>query len=373
MLPCSQVMQNESDQPPDSHDSNWDAIARWLAGESDPADAAADASAAEAWVDSHPLDAQFVARVNQHEVRSAARAEVTVNVEQALARVHARMADDTPRLTVIRGGAPRNASKPAPASQPVSRWLGWRGAVLAAAAGVALYVGSSQRSGVGAATVAAQEFVTKVGQRDSLTLSDGTRVVLAPGSRLTVAAGYGARTRDVTLDGAAFFDVRHDAALPFTVHAKGAQINDIGTAFAVSTDASGGVSVAVTHGIVAMRDSAAGASPSVELRAGDRGALRNGAVAVSRGTVTADDVAWTRGRLSYRDTPLAQVQADLQRWYGLELRIADSLLAGRTLTGASPSDSAAATVRWIALTLGAEVVQRGDTVFLQLAGHGATP
>lgn len=364
-------MQNESDQPPASHDADWDALARGLAGDSDPADA----SAVEAWVARHPLDAQFVACVQQHEARSAARAEVTVNVDSALARVHARMSTDVPKLTVIRGGAPRGAAKPGAASHAASssRWLGWRGAVLAAAAGVALYVGSARWSAGGASNLAAQEFVTKVGQRDSLTLPDGTRVVLAPGSRLIVAAGYGTRTRVVTLDGAAFFDVRHDAALPFTVHAKGARINDIGTAFAVSTDAAGGVSVAVTHGIVAMRDSAAGAAPSVELRAGDRGALRNGAVAVSRGTVTADDVAWTRGRLSYRDTPLAQVQADLQRWYGLELRIADSLLAGRTLTGASPSDSAAATVQWIALTLGAEVVQRGDTVFLQLAGHGATP
>ena len=35
-----------------------------------------------------------------------------------------------------------------------------------------------------------------------------------------------------------------------------------------------------------------------------------GTVAVARGTVTDDDMAWTRGQLAYRDAPLAEVQAD---------------------------------------------------------------
>ena len=368
-------MPNESDQLPEGRDADWDAIARWLAGESDPAET----SAVETWVASHPLDARIVAAVKEHETHVSARAELGVtetalDVEQALGAVRARIAADTPRLTVIRGGAPRiPASAPSTASLAPNRWLGWRGGVLAAAAGLAIYVGASRRAATNAPSVASREIVTKVGQRDSLTLTDGTRIVLAPGSRLTVAAGYGTRTREVTLDGAAYFDVQHNASLPFTVRARGAQINDIGTAFSVSTDAVGGVSVAVTHGIVAIRDTAVGAAGSVELRAGDRGALRNGTVAVTRGSVTNDDVSWTTGHLAYRDTPLDDVRADLQRWYGIDLRVADPMLASRTLTGSSPSDSATATVRWIALLLGADVVQRGDTVFLQPAGRGPTP
>ncbi len=370
-------MQNESEQPPKHSNADWDAIARWLAGDCDPAEA----SAVAAWVASHPDDAQLLARVDEHAARIASSADAGVtrelHVERALSAVRARIAAEAetsaaPRLTVIRGGAPRNVTPTAP-RVVTNRWLGWRGGALATAAALALYVGTSRWSAAGDTTMAARDITTKVGQRDSLTLSDGTRVVLAPGSRLTVAAGYGRRTREVTLDGAAYFDVQHDATLPFTVHAKGAQIHDIGTAFAVSTDAAGGVSVAVTHGIVMMRDSSSSASTAVELRAGDRGALRHGTVAVTRGTVTAEDVSWTRGRLSYRDTPLSDVQADMQRWYGIELRVADSVLASRTLTGSSPTDSATATVQWIALMLGADVVQRGDTVFLQPAGRGATP
>jgi transmembrane sensor len=216
-------------------------------------------------------------------------------------------------------------------------------------------------------------YVTQVGQRDSVKLPDGSTVVLAPGSRLTVASGFNSGNRDVTLEGAAFFEVKHDGAHPFVVHSRGAEIRDIGTAFSVKTDVNGRVSVAVTHGIVALRDTSPGSAAPVELRAGDRGVLQAGTVAVARGTVTDEDMAWTRGQLAYRDAPLAEVQADLRRWYGIELQVVDAVLARRTLTASFRGDSAAQVVQVIALALGADVVQRGDTILLQPQGLGSTP
>ena len=356
-------MQNESQPQRTHHDTaDWDAIGRFVAGESD----AGEASVVEAWLKQHPLDARVVTLVQERAARFEAQDDLSVDVDGALSRVRAKMIDAAPQLTVVRGDMSGRSSARA-------NWMRtWRGAAVAAAAGVAMYVGVTRWENR-RVVVDAKVFATNVGARDSITLTDGTRVILAPGSRLTVAAGYGASTREVTLDGVAFFDVQHDAQHPFIVRARGAQIRDIGTAFSVNTDANGAVSVAVTQGIVALRDSAAGAAPAVELRAGDRGVVRSGAIAVARGIVTIEDMAWTRGHLSYRDAPLADVQADLQRWYGLDLRVTDTALLQRTVNGTNPVDSAAATVKWIALMLGADVVQRGDTVFLQLAGHGTTP
>jgi transmembrane sensor len=204
-------------------------------------------------------------------------------------------------------------------------------------------------------------------------LSDGSRVILAPGSKLTVAAGYGQSTRDVTLDGAAFFEVRHDASHPFTVHAGAAEIRDIGTAFSVKSNSSGAISVAVTQGIVAVRRSAESTSQPIELKAGDRGVLDGRTLAVTRGSVTEDDVSWTRGVLAYRDAPMSEVQADLRRWYGIDLQLVGTELSNRTLKASFRADSAADAVHVIALALGADVVQRGDTVILQMAGHSTTP
>ena len=340
-------------------EADWEAISRFVAGESDDVESAAVGQ----WLSTHPEDAALAAIVKARTDRAVTRSLVSVDTERALAAVRGRLAA-TPSLTVERGGA----------ATPAVVTRRWRGpafaATFAAAAALAAIVGIAQWRGGNSAT--AQVYATVVGQRDSVNLPDGSTVVLAPGSRLTVASGFNGNSRDVTLEGAAYFDVHHDGAHPFVVHSRGAEIRDIGTAFSVKTDADGRVSVAVTHGIVALRDTAAGSDAPVELRAGDRGVLQAGAVAVTRGTVTDEDMAWTRGQLAYRDAPLAEVQADLRRWYGVELQVTDLVLAQRTLTASFHGDSAAQVVRVIALALGADVVQRGDTVLLQPQGPGST-
>jgi transmembrane sensor len=93
--------------------------------------------------------------------------------------------------------------------------------------------------------------------------------------------------------------------------------------------------------------------------------LAGGTVTVRRGIVSDDDVAWTRGVLNYRDTPLDEVQSDLQRWYGYTVRVMDPVLARRTLTASFRADSSSQALRVIALAIGADAVVRGDTVFLR--------
>lgn len=350
-------------------DADWDAIARYLAGESDPAEAAH----VRTWLATHPEDAMLVEAVKARTVRVESRADVVVDTERALAQVKARLAIDAPAgsggaplLRVERGGRAAEAPSVAAGGRRPWRVMG-----LVAAAGLAAIAVLAQYR-TGSAPDTLREYRTAVGQRDSVRLPDGSTVVLAPGSRLTVAADYGKANREVTLDGAAYFDVQHDAARPFSVHTANADIRDIGTAFAVKTADAGEVTVHVTHGIVAL--SARGrAAAAVELHAGDRGVLAQEAVTVRRGTVTADDVAWTRGLLAYRDASLSEVRADLMRWYGLDLRVSDSTLAARTLTASFRGDSAAQVVRVIALALGAEVVQQGDTVTLRPVVAAVSP
>lgn len=340
-------------------DVDWDAVSRFVAGESDVDESATVVQ----WLATHPEDAAIAGIVKARAVHAAARADIVVDTERALAAVRSRLTQP-PSLTIQRGGTVTNAVAAHAARQ-------WRGPVLAVAAALIAVVGIAQWRGGN--TAKEQVYATQVGQRDSVTLPDGSTIVLAPGSRLTVAAGFNERNREVELNGAAFFDVKHDGAHEFVVHSRGAEIRDIGTSFSVNTDANGDVAVAVTHGIVALRGTMIGSAAPVELRAGDRGVLQAGAVAVARGTVTDEDMAWTRGQLAYRDAPLAEVQADLRRWYGIELQVVDAVLAQRTLTASFRGDSAAQVVQVIALALGADVVQRGDTILLQPQGPGRTP
>jgi transmembrane sensor len=226
--------------------------------------------------------------------------------------------------------------------------------------------------------VAARVYTTPVGRTDSVRFTDGSRAVLAPGTTLEVAAGYGGEIRSMELRGQALFDVVHDEKRPFTVGAGGALIEDLGTTFSVRSDDEDGVHVRVTSGSVLLqgrddpKQGTAKPKPQtrkdegVVLRAGERGTVgRDGRAMVERTTPAADDLAWTHGRLLFEDAPLSRVRSDIRRWYGVELQIADSSLANRHLTASFAGEPIEDVLNVIALALGARIERRGDTAVVR--------
>jgi transmembrane sensor len=354
---------------------DWDALARYRAGESAPDEATAVA----AWLAQHPLDEAMIealdAAVGAH-FGTDDMSAVPVNVESALGRLHQRMnesAPATPRLTVSRGGAS--------AEMPPQRTRSWALGGLAAAAAIGAIAVALNRSApsTDVATVSpvspaatAREYRTAVGVVDSVVLSDGTRVLLAPSSHLTVPATYATGTREVTLEGVARFSVRHDAAAPFAVHAGKTIVRDIGTRFTVRAPggATAQVTVAVSEGQVTLASSASNATPTA-LNAGDRGEVNaDGAVIASRGVVHGDVDAWARGTLVYTAAPLTLVRDDLKRWYGLDLQADDSVLASRRLTATFEKQDADQLLHTLGLALGMSVQRSGTIVTLRPVAIG---
>ena len=355
---------------------DWDALARYRAGESTPDEAVRVA----AWLAEHPLDDAMIevldAAVGAHFGTDDMSAQ-PVNVEGALGRLHQRMnesAPAAPRLTILRGGA--SGASNAPPKRHGRRVLG--GLAAAAIAAIA-FVLNRQAPSTGVATTniastagAARDYRTAVGVVDSVTLSDGTRVFLAPSSHLTVPAAYGATSREVELEGVARFSVHHDAASPFAVHAGNAVVRDIGTRFTVRAPASGKgqTTVAVSEGQVSLTALAASAPPTA-LGAGNRGEIgSDGVVHASRSVVREDDDAWTRGVLVYNAAPLALVRDDLERWYGLDLQADDSILSTRRLTARFEKQDADQLLRTLGLALGMSVQRSGSTVTLRPGAIG---
>ena len=404
---------------PDPAAPDWAALARLATREpATDADGRAREDAARAWLAAHPLEAARLAALGDAltglTTASATRAP-DVDVEAALARVRSAVGLDraaAPQLTVVRGGAPRSNTRtpviatPRHVVQP-RRVPGWHRAagLLAAsavfAAGLTWWrTGGLAGRGIVGPTVAAggtataQRYTTGVGERQVLHLADGSQVVLGPASTLDVPAGYGGTIRHVRLAGEAYFRAQHDARRPFEVAAGDAIVRDIGTAFVVRAPdggtreggafATGGrraVEVAVTSGAVQLRAASdsvgqrtAAVSAGVLLHAGDRGrvlaATGSAAPAVSvvaRGADVAADTAWTTGHLVFRDAPLGEVAGALHRWYGIQLRFADSTLAQRHLTATFAGESTDAVLRVVGLATGARFERRGDTVVVREA------
>jgi transmembrane sensor len=175
---------------------------------------------------------------------------------------------------------------------------------------------------------------TGAAELDTLELPDGSRVVMAPNTslRYSIAPSRGPRT--VTLDGEAYFEVRHDDARPFRVKTRRAIVTDLGTTFVVRENA------ADVHALVSVRSGAASVLattadtiPPTTMRPGD-GAYVDSHGEISRFSGDPESYgAWTSGELAFDGTALPEVLDRLRRWYGVEFRLADSTLSTQYFTG----------------------------------------
>lgn len=324
---------------------DWDAIARFLAGES----TTLEADAVRAWLDANPRERDLLERLNA--VVPYETSPSDIDVDAALARVHERIAT-SPKLTVERGTARRF-------------WFVAGVTAAVAASAVFLVRSTSREHG------APRTYATATGQRDSVLLADGSRVTLGPRSTLTVPADF-AHHRAVQLAGDAYFDVRHDASKPFSVKVNDAVVEDIGTAFVVESDAVNETSVAVVIGSVRLRADSSATNSGVVLQAGDRGDIdARGRTRVERNVVRGDDVAWTSGRLVFRNAPLTRVAGELQRWYGVTLRADDSILYNRHVSATLSGEPIDQVLKILELTLGARIDRQGDTATIHPARGAA--
>ncbi|MBN9383090.1 MAG: FecR family protein [Chitinophagaceae bacterium] len=79
------------------------------------------------------------------------------------------------------------------------------------------------------------EVLSRAGVRTKLVLPDGTKVWLNSSSKLRYAQFTESATREVELEGEAFFDVAKDPQRPFIVHADSLEIKVLGTAFTIKS------------------------------------------------------------------------------------------------------------------------------------------
>lgn len=170
------------------------------------------------------------------------------------------------------------------------------------------------------------------------TLSDGSRVELAPQSSVVVR--YTSRLRLLKLEGGeGYFIVAHNPARPFIVVVGRLDVRAVGTAFNIRS-AGDRIVVTVTKGTIDVYPSTVrlqqtnGAAPPDAIRVTAGGEV----TWTPRGpTVTLVDptrsLAWLQGRLEYFNEPLASAVADLNRYSGHPVRIGDPAVGRIVFSG----------------------------------------
>ena len=249
---------------------------------------------------------------------------------------------------------PANDAAPdAPALAPQARArTRWRWAGLAIAASLVAVIAVPQLM-----PPAPQVYATQ-GAMQTVALEDGSRIVVAPHSRLEVSGRHQDR---LALSGGAWFDIRHDPSRRMEIAAGDVTIGDIGTSFDVQASKDH-VRIEVVEGRVAIT-SARLAAP-VRLAAG-RAFAFDGAQGTSFVVpVSANDAGeWRHGRLTYDSAPLALVAEDLRRYAGIRVTVPQEL-GSRQFSGTLTAGNGEAALRDLSQLMGLELRSGGGAYSL---------
>jgi len=178
-----------------------------------------------------------------------------------------------------------------------------------------------------------EDVLTAVGQRDSVMLADGSRVVLNSATHLRIERRLRSRQIEL-LAGEATFTVEHGDK-PFIVRSQDVVVRDIGTVFNVRSDGRG-VAVAVLEGEVEVSTRQ---SPPLRLQEGEQTLAHAGRVGASEAANMERVTAWQHGKLRFDGTPLSEVIVDIQRYRQAPVRLADPRIASLRVSGEFDSDA----------------------------------
>lgn len=181
-----------------------------------------------------------------------------------------------------------------------------------------------------------------IGTVSELYLPDGTKVWLNAGSSLSFPVSFTGQTRNVKLNGEAYFEVARNEEMPFILTSGKLHVQVLGTAFNVN-NYNDVTEVVLTHGKVKL-------SSNIHSHSTDLGTLTPGYRAVyknndSKALIEKTDVekytAWIKGQMIFRDDAMSEIIRRLSRWYNVEFVIADAEINEYVYTATFTNESLA--------------------------------
>ncbi len=165
----------------------------------------------------------------------------------------------------------------------------------------------------------------------SIVLPDGTQAWLNSNTTIRFPDRFGPGSRDIELDGEAFFDVARDEDRPLRIHAGDYAVTALGTSFNVQAWAgSGHITTVLASGIVEVGNGVT----ATTLAPGQQCVVDLG----SGGMQTTDvDVqrmlSWREGKVYFVGWPMEMVVEKMALWYDFEITYADPDIASMRFSG----------------------------------------
>ena len=214
------------------------------------------------------------------------------------------------------------------------------------------------------------QIIVPFGQRHSIILCDGTRVLLNSGSRLVYPAEFLGKTREVWLKGEGYFEVTKNPEKPFIVKTDFMNIKVLGTVFNISDydDEPTAYTVLVEGKVeVSQKNRLFGTTDKI-LRPG-QGCFYSIETKTSeiRKVELYDYISWKDGLFNFKDQPLVAIVSRLRKYYNQNILIEAGKLPNTLISGKLVlSDNLDAVMKYLAKTMESryEKNKNGDFILI---------
>lgn len=174
------------------------------------------------------------------------------------------------------------------------------------------------------ASGAMEQRANPAGQKSVLYLADGTRVRLNAASRISYLREFDhGATRDVYLEGEAFFEVAHRDNQPFIVHTSSLRIKVLGTSFNVkSYSEEETIETTLIQGKVRIEqsDSSGNRIGDIELKPNQRAVFNKQSKVIDvREVPETSSEAWKQNEMVFDGETIDNVILQLERWFSVTI------------------------------------------------------
>ncbi|MFT3902757.1 MAG: DUF4974 domain-containing protein [Niabella sp.] len=196
---------------------------------------------------------------------------------------------------------------------------------------------------------------TQKGSKTNLVLPDGSQVWLNADSKISYGRDFGKDSRELHLEGEAYFDVKKDAAHPFVIHTRALDVKVLGTAFNVraykdepqteTTLIRGKVEIflknygdkkVVLSPMEKITVSSVPLPQKENVSKGSNEDVEEFTLSKIKKVVEDSSIAetgWVKNRLVFNKTPLEEIAKEVGRWYDVDIIILNEKLKSKEYSG----------------------------------------
>lgn len=177
------------------------------------------------------------------------------------------------------------------------------------------------------------EIIVPKGKIRKIILPDSSMVYINSDSKLAYSNFSGKGPREISLEGEAYFDVKHDAKKPFIVHSQNKEVIDIGTAFNIDAYPNDNIyRVTLERGLISVSDNN---GKAVNLKENQTYLLNNSTnqSKVFETKNIKSYSAWKDGEIIFRDELFTDILRDLERTYNVTFILQNKKIVNFRYTG----------------------------------------